>query len=212
MERSLANNDKSVGMLLCSIPVRFGVYCGPLFSIDGSPPSRRRLESGLRACRLNPVVYPTHRRLPGEDLVHFRRSVRYHRPGGHGPAVCPADVRGFSQCLTGCSTRVVVSASSARCRNARALPQVETGRREPAAARFGPRASKRARPVAAGCVRWPCGIPAGIVPCTTSPGTGIRREAANGVRPISPCLTDLVAGDLRLRSVQPPAINASGIS
>ena len=41
-------------MLLRSNPARVGVYCRLLFSIDGAPASLRRLESGLRACRLNP--------------------------------------------------------------------------------------------------------------------------------------------------------------
>jgi hypothetical protein len=63
IEGSLADIDKSTAMLLRSISGRVSVYCRPLFSIDGSPASLRRLESGLRACRLNPVVYATHRRL-----------------------------------------------------------------------------------------------------------------------------------------------------
>jgi hypothetical protein len=69
---SLADIDESTGMLLRSIPGGVGVYCRPLFSIDGSPASLRRLESGLRACRLNPVVYATQRRLRGTGIHSIR--------------------------------------------------------------------------------------------------------------------------------------------
>jgi hypothetical protein len=67
---------QSAEMLQSSTDSLDRVYCRSLFSIDGLPVSPRRLESGLRACRLNLVVYATHRRLRGTGINSVCLSLR----------------------------------------------------------------------------------------------------------------------------------------
>jgi hypothetical protein len=63
-------------MLRSSIVDLDRVYSRPLFSIDGQPVSPRRLVSGLRACRLNLVVYASHRRLRSTGITFCNLSLR----------------------------------------------------------------------------------------------------------------------------------------
>jgi len=67
---SLADIDGIAGMLQSSTRDLHQLYSPSLFSIDGKPDSLRRLESGPRACRLNLVVYATHRSLRSTGF-HF---------------------------------------------------------------------------------------------------------------------------------------------